>query len=160
MGLEALTALLWRERELLELLVFKLEEEHLILTSGKTRWLDNATREVSHVAERLRTTSLERTVVAASIALDWGLAEDSGLLDLAEAAAAGPWQEILTDHHRAMLATVEQIRGLRNTNLQFLRAGLRSAQDTAANLSTEAGTYDHHGHTTQDAVSLLLDRSV
>ena len=72
MGPEDLTSILWRERELLELLVFKLEEEHLILTSGKTRWLDNATREVSHVAQRLRATSLERTAVAAAVANTWG----------------------------------------------------------------------------------------
>ncbi|POH59399.1 flagellar protein FlgN [Arthrobacter glacialis] len=160
MGPEELTTLLWRERELLELLVFKLEEEHLILTSGKTRWLDNATREVSHVVNRLRAATLERTAVAAEVALKWGLTDDAGLLDLADGAPAGPWQEILSDHHSAMMTTVEQIRGLRDTNLQFLRAGLRSAQDTAANLTTEAGTYDHRGHTSQDAVARILDQSV
>ncbi|UIK88544.1 flagellar protein FlgN [Arthrobacter polaris] len=160
MGPEELSTLLWRERELLDLLVFKLEEEHLILSAGKTRWLESATREVDHVVQRLRTTSLERTVFASHLAVSWGLSEDAGLLDLADSAAAGPWQEILTDHFRAMTATVEQIRGLRDTNLQFLRAGLRSAQDTAANLTTEPGTYDHRGNTSQDAVSLLLDQSV
>ena len=159
MGPEDLTSILWRERELLELLVFKLEEEHLILTSGKTRGLDNATREVSHVAQRLRATSLERTAVAAAVASTWGLADDAGLLDLADGAPDGPWQEILADHHRSMMVTVEQIRGLRDSNLQFLRAGLRSTQDTAANLATEPGTYDHRGHTSQDAVSRLLDQS-
>jgi len=160
MSPEELTAMLWRERELLELLQFKLEEEQLILASGKTRWLENATREVSHVVGRLRSTSLERTTVASAVASGWGLPEDAGLLDLAEGAPAGPWQEILRDHHRAMMITVEQIRSLRDSNLQFLRAGLRSAQDSAANLTTEAGTYDHRGHTNQDAVSMLLDESV
>ncbi len=160
MGPEELSTLLWRERELLDLLVFKLEEEHLILSTGKTRWLESATREVDHVVQRLRATSLERTVVASQLAVSWGLVEDAGLLDLADAASTGPWQEILTEHLQAMLATVEQIRGQRDINLQFLRAGLRSAQDTAANLSPEAGTYDHRGKTSQDAVSLLLDKSV
>lgn len=160
MGPEELTALLWRERELLDLLVFKLEEEHLILASGKTRWLEHATREVSHVVERLRATSLERTAVAVHVALRWELPEDAGLLDLADGAPAGPWQEILVDHHRAMMVAVEQVRGLRDLNLQFLRAGLLSTQDTAAALATEAGTYDHRGHTTQDAVSRLLDERV
>jgi hypothetical protein len=160
MGPEELTTLLWRERELLDLLVFKLEEEHLVLTSGKTRWLDHATREVEHVMERIRATSLERTAVASAVAASWGLAENAGLLELAEAAPAGPWQEILGEHHQALTTQVEQIRGLRDTNLQFLRAGLRSAQDTAAGLVPEAGTYDHRGHTSQDAGSRFLDKSV
>ena len=159
MGPEDLSSLLWRERELLDLLVFKLEEEHLILTSGKTRWLENASREVAHVVGRLRAASLERTAVASSVALAWGLADDAGLLDLADGAPAGPWQEIFTDHHRSMMVIVEQIRSLRDSNLQFLQAGLRSTQDTAASLATEPGTYDHRGHTSQDTVSRLLDQS-
>lgn len=160
MGPEELSSLLWRERELLDLLVFKLEEEHLILTSGKTRWLDNATREVGHVVDRLRAASLERTAVAAQVAVAWGLPDDAGLLDLADGAPEGPWREILEGHHSSMMKNVELVRGLRDTNMQFLRAGLRSTQDTAASLGTEAGTYDHRGHTSQDAVSRLLDQSV
>ena len=45
MSANDLSNLLWRERELLELLVFKLEEEQLLLTAGKSRWLPQATRE-------------------------------------------------------------------------------------------------------------------
>ncbi|MGO4384468.1 flagellar protein FlgN [Specibacter sp. RAF43] len=160
MGPEELTTLLWRERELLDLLVFKLEEEHLILTSGKSRWLDHATREVEHVLSRLRATSLERTALASSVSVDWGLADDASLLEMADGAPDGPWQEILESHQQAMSAQVEQIRGLRDTNLQFLRAGLRSAQDTVAGLVPDTGTYDHRGHTSQDPGSRFLDKSV
>ena len=49
MGANELSALLWRERELLELLTFKLEEEQLLLTAGRTRWIEHATREVEQV---------------------------------------------------------------------------------------------------------------
>ena len=65
MGAHELSALLWRERELLELLVFKLEEEQLLLiTAGKARWLQFATREVEQVMERVREAGLARTVEA------------------------------------------------------------------------------------------------
>lgn len=160
MGPEELTTLLWRERELLDLLVFKLDEEHLILQSGKTRWLDHATREVEHVMDRLRAASLERTAVASSVALTWGLADNATLQDLAEAAADGPWGEILSAHFAALTTQVDQIRSLRDTNLQFLRAGLRSAQETVAGMAPDAGTYNHLGHTRQDAGSRFLDKSV
>lgn len=160
MGPEELTTLLWRERELLDLLVFKLEEEHLILQSGKTRWLDHATREVEHVMGRLRAASLERTAVASAVALSWDLAENASLQDLAAAAAGGPWEEILSSHFAALITQVDHIRSLRDTNLTFLRAGLRSAQETVAGLVPETGTYNHLGHTNQDPRSRFLDQSV
>ena len=49
MGANDLSTFLWHERELLELLIFKLEEEQLLLTAGKTKWLQHATREVEQV---------------------------------------------------------------------------------------------------------------
>ena len=45
MGVHELSALLWRERELLEVLQFKLEVEQLLLTTGNTRWLNRASAE-------------------------------------------------------------------------------------------------------------------
>ena len=39
MSMEDLSSVLWRERELLETLLFKLEIEQLVLASGRTRWL-------------------------------------------------------------------------------------------------------------------------
>ena len=44
--LNDVSTVLWRERQLLELLVFKLEEEQLLLTAGKVRWVNHASREV------------------------------------------------------------------------------------------------------------------
>ena len=42
MALSDVSNILWRERQLLELLVFKLEEEQLVLAAGRTRWLAHA----------------------------------------------------------------------------------------------------------------------
>jgi hypothetical protein len=78
-GANELSALLWRERELLELLLFKLEEEQLLLTAGKSRWIQHATREVEQVMERLRTSGLARTVEVAEVARQWGVPEESTL---------------------------------------------------------------------------------
>ena len=46
MSVNDLSAVLWRERELLELLTFKLEEEQLLLAAGRSRWISHASREV------------------------------------------------------------------------------------------------------------------
>jgi flagellar biosynthesis/type III secretory pathway chaperone len=144
-----LSALLWQERELLELLVFKLEEEQLLLTSGKTRWLHHATREVEQVLERLRDTGLARAVHASGVATEWGIHDGASLRELAAAAPEGPWGELLTDHLRAMTVLVAQIAAVRDSNQQFLRAASRSTQETLAGINTGAGTYAADGVTTQ-----------
>jgi transposase len=140
-----LSALLWQERELLELLVFKLEEEQLLLTSGKTRWLHHATREVEQVLERLRETGLARAVHASGVAGAWGIDDSATLRELVAAAPDGPWQELLSAHLQAMTALVAQIAALRDTNQQFLRAASRSTQETLAGIGTGAGTYAADG---------------
>ncbi|MEB7505619.1 flagellar protein FlgN [Arthrobacter koreensis] len=145
MGTQKLSALLWEERELLELLTFKLEEEQLLLTSGKTRWLQHATREVEQVLERLRAANLARTVAVSELAQEWGIAEDATLRQIIAAAPPGPWTEIFTAHLQAMTELTFKIRDLRDTNEQFLRTAARSAQETLAGLGTESKTYTSNG---------------
>ena len=145
MGTQKLSALLWEERELLELLTFKLEEEQLLLTSGKTRWLQHATREVEQVLERLRAANLARTVAVSELAQEWGIAEDATLRQIIAAAPPGPWTEIFTAHLQAMTELTVNIRDLRDTNEQFLRTAARSAQETLAGLGTESKTYTSNG---------------
>ena len=60
MSLSEVSNILWRERQLLELLVFKLEEEQLVLASGRTRWLSHATREVETILGEIKRVELER----------------------------------------------------------------------------------------------------
>ncbi|CEA06658.1 FlgN protein [Arthrobacter saudimassiliensis] len=144
---QRLSALLWEERELLELLVFKLEEEQLLLTSGRSRWLQHATREVEQVLERLRAAELSRTVTVAALAREWHVSEDATLRELADAAPAGPWAEIFTAHLQAMTELTSKIRELRDMNEQFLRAAARSAQETLAGTSSGGATYTANGAT-------------
>ena len=62
MSLSELSNILWRERRLLELLAFKLEEERLVLASGRTRWLPRASGEVDAIIEELKHVRLERAI--------------------------------------------------------------------------------------------------
>lgn len=135
MSVNDLSSLLWRERELLEMLVFKLEEEQLLLTAGRSKWLHHATREVEQVLGHLRTAGIERTVEASLVALAWGLPEDSTLRQLAEG-AGDAWRDVLLSHLTALTALTSQIADLRDTNLSYLRSASRATQETLANLGT------------------------
>lgn len=144
-GANELSALLWRERELLELLVFKLEEEQLLLMSGKTRWLQHATREVEQVLDRVREAGLGRSVEVASVARAWGTDEDASLRDLIAHAPSGPWGEIFTAHLSSMSDLATQIGELKDANERFLRAATRSTQETLAGVDQRSSTYDARG---------------
>ena len=114
-----------RERELLELLQFKLEEERLLLTAGKSRWLPFATREVEQVLDRLRASGLERTIAASDVAEEWDAPEHT-LGSLIAAAPTSAWRETFEAHQRALTDLTAQIAEVRDANLQYLRAATQS----------------------------------
>ena len=138
MSVNDLSTLLWRERELLEMLVFKLEEEQLLLTAGRSKWLHHATREVEQVLGHLRTAGIERTVEASSVAVGWGLGEDATLRALVDGAPDEVWQDLLRAHLSALTTLTAQITDLRDTNLTYLRAATRATQETLATVGTGA----------------------
>jgi hypothetical protein len=133
MGLREVSAILWRERHLLELLLFKLDEEQLVLAAGRTRWLPRATREVEMVLEEIRQTELERAVAVSRVAVDLGLPSGTSLRQLAEAAPP-PWQGMLTEHRQAFLSLTEEITALVQTNRELLVRGQKAVRDVLASL--------------------------
>src|SRR5688572_9212434 len=72
-SLTDLASVLWRSRELLEMLLFKLEEEQLLLASNRSRWLSHATREVEVVLDQIRQTEVIRAAYAQEVAVELGL---------------------------------------------------------------------------------------
>ena len=63
-AVERLSLVLWRERELLEELHYRLEVEQLVLASGRSRWLAHATRDIDHLLSTIRETEVLRAVAA------------------------------------------------------------------------------------------------
>jgi hypothetical protein len=157
---EKLSLILWRERELLELLAYKLELEQLVLASGRTRWLANATREVEEVLETLRETEVLRAVAADEVADELGLPPASTLSTLAEAAPE-PWQSILQDHRTAFLTATREISELSESSRGLITAGYRSARETLMSIGGNADGYSPDGSAVVDAPRRrLVDRSL
>ena len=160
MGLNELSGVLWRERQLLELLLFKLEEEQLILTSGRTQWLGHATREVESVLDQIREAELGRAVEADDAARQVGAPAGSSLLVLAEAARS-PWDDLLKEHHEAFVSLTDQINALAEGNRDLLASSHRAAQETLMTLQENVQTYDPRGGTTgSTGGSMLLDQAL
>jgi hypothetical protein len=124
-GLSEASNILWRQRHLLELLLFKLDVEQTLLASGRLRWLARATAEVELVLDELRATELARAVAIDDLAVALGLAAGCSLRDVAGAAPA-PWGDILTEHRTAFLALTDEITVVARANRDLVGHGQRA----------------------------------
>jgi hypothetical protein len=160
-GFAEVSAVLWHERELLELLLFKLEEEQLVLAAGRARWLPHATREVEAVLARIRRTELLRRVELERLGAELGLSGDVPLRQLADASPA-PWDDLFRSHRVAFLALTAEIQSLADSNRDLLSAGVRSVTDAllGSGLVEPADTYDASGRTptARSGEARLVDR--
>ncbi|MFN8196545.1 MAG: flagellar protein FlgN [Nocardioidaceae bacterium] len=158
--MEKLSLILWRERELLETLLFKLEEERLLLASGRTRWLMRAAQEVETVLQSIRETEILRSVAADEAAASIGLGASPSLRALADSVGE-PWHTILVEHRDAFVAVTQEITALADANRELLTAGYRSARETLMTLGDSASGYGQDGTAlTESPRHLLVDRSL
>lgn len=161
MGVSELSTELWRQRELLEQLLFKFDEERLLLVAGKSRWIPHATREVEAVVDRLKVAGLGLSIAITEVADEWGLPHDVRLRDLAAAAPAGAWSEVLTSHLKALTAVTGEIKAVRSSNDQLLRAALRSSQETLNLIAGMPALYEADGSASQSILpARLVDASL
>ena len=159
MALDALSEVLWHERSLLELLLFKLEEEQLLLTAGRSRWLAHATREVEAVLAEIRDAELGRSVEATAACAQLGLPDGASLAEMADAAPA-PWDDLLRRHREAFAALTAEISHLADGNRDLLAVSHRATQETLASLD-DTHTYDGSGRSgARESAALLVDRTL
>jgi hypothetical protein len=155
-----LSTLLWREQELLDLLLFKAEEKQYLIITGKSRWLARIAHEIEVVLEQLRTLEIERAAATEQIAGRLGLAVDPSLRQLADVAPA-PWNDLYTKHHESLLALVTELRSLSDTNKGLIEGGLAAIGDALLSVrpaGATAGTYTQAGRATGNAYrSVTLD---
>lgn len=157
---EKLTWVLWRERELLEALLYRLELEELVMSTGRTRWLANTASDVDAAAAALRDVEVMRAVAADEAAEAAGLAPNSSLGELI-ASAPEPWRSILTEHRDTFLALTDEIARVAQTNRALIVAGLRATQDTLLGIDQGSATYTAAGSMDRgDTRSAVLDRSL
>jgi hypothetical protein len=156
MALNDVSNILWRERRLLELLVFKLEEEQLVLAAGRTRWLAHATREVESVLGEIKRIELERAMSVADAGRELGLSGAPTLRELGELCPA-PWDGIFADHRRALLALAQEIDGITKSNRELLQRGHQAAREALAAMGEiNIDAYDAHGTLPDRSLALRM----
>lgn len=109
--MRALSDALWHERDLLGLLVHRLEVERALLETGRAKRLALAARETESVLDDGRVADLGRAAEAAGVARVLGLPADASLADLARLAPT-PWDEIFHEHRTELQTLVAEISAL------------------------------------------------
>jgi FlgN protein len=135
---------LWRIRELLELLLFKLEEEQVLLAAGRTRWVPHATREVELVLEQIRNAEQIRAAHTRLVAHALGLPDDVSMVTLANRAPS-PWGDLLHQHRRAFLELTAEITALAKANRDLASTGGRAVREALLMVTGTTRTYGSRG---------------
>jgi hypothetical protein len=131
-GFAEVSDILWRERELLDLLLFKLDSERLLVRAGSIRWLARSTHEVDLVLEQLQLAEVTRALEVDELAAQLGLQPGATLSDLA-AVAPTPWAELFDAHRAAFRTLINEVTDLAEANQRALReAWAMSKQNLAA----------------------------
>lgn len=157
MGANELSMQLWRERELLEMLLFKLDEQQVLLAAGRSQWMQFATREVEQVLERLKAAGLARVVEVAALGAEWGVGDEATIGQLIEAAPDAAWRDVFAEHMRALTRLTAEIAQLRDVNAEQLGALMRATQETIADLGLDTGEYTTSGDRARDNSARIID---
>jgi hypothetical protein len=149
MSLSEVSKILWRERQLVDLLMFKLEEEHFVLASERTRWLAHATREVESIIEEIKRVELERAMAVAGSAGELCMPDAPSLREMV-AIAPPPWDGIFAAHRSALLLLASKIDAITESNRDLLERGQIAVSEALASRSEIDIDADRAAETTPD----------
>lgn len=135
---------LWRERELVERVLYRIVQQQLVLEAGQTRWLATSNNEVEAAVGELNLCELLRSAEADALAAELGLGDGPTLRDIA-AAVPEPWSSILDEHRSALRDLAAEIQATTEQNRALLGAGARAVRETLLSLSASVATYDSSG---------------
>lgn len=157
--------ILWRQRQLLELLQFKLESEQALMSTGKTRWLTHSTREIEMVVEEVRQADLVRAMEVEKLCAELDITEAPTLSALV-AVLPEPWDAIFEEHRQAFLKATSEIVALAEHNREHLARGYQAAQEALnafGGANEQVDTYSKAGQQIRSRASnaaRLLDEAL
>jgi hypothetical protein len=140
----ALSAVLWRERELLEDLLFRLAAQQHLLGGGAVRWLSRLDADVERAAQAVQDHEIVRATEVEFITHRLNLGSDVPLTVLADSAQE-PWAGLLTEHLDELRSLMREIETASSENQRLLRTGEQATREalerSVGASSSEGGDY-------------------
>ena len=149
-------SILWRERELLDQLLYALNCQQFVLTSGGIRWVTASDAQVCEALDELTDCELRRAVETDRLAQVLTLPRDS-TLDVIATNCEAPWDSMLVEHRAALTELVAEVATVTAHNRRLLRAGAEIVRDTLDRVSSTTQPYRGHAIT---GTALLFDRQI
>jgi hypothetical protein len=143
--LAELSRVLWQQRNLIEVLEYRLEIQQLLMIAGKTARLALAVGEVEVALADIRSVEERRVSVVSRTAVSMGLPSSATLTQIRNQAPE-PWDYVLADHQTELQRLVASTEDLANRNREVSQrslADIRSAFETVDGPVTK--TYGRHG---------------
>lgn len=135
-ALEHLQASLEDELDALRGATFRLEVQQAVLTTGRQRWLSDATAELEVAVGGLQRAEDTLREALASAATSLRLSPEATLREVA-GAAPDPWGVVFARHREDVVAAIDTLSRLETTNRMLLVQGLTATSSALAALGAE-----------------------
>jgi len=157
--LAQLSRVLWQQRDLIEVLEYRLEVQQLLMVAGRADRLPIAVGEVEAALEAIRAVEETRLRVVTEAAAVLGLPRSATLTQI-RAVAPEPWDYVLGDHHTAFVRLVASTEELSARSRELAQKGLGETRAAFSQLGgTPTKTYGRHGdHTSLALPPTLVDQ--
>ena len=127
--LSQLNEVLWAERRLLEVLLYRLVSAKLVFAADEKRFIPLALAEVERAMEKIRVAELQRSLVIGRLSLAWDIPrEDLTLVYLADWAPE-PARTLFDDHRTACMEITAEIEQVSRENKRLAAAGLSEVRE-------------------------------
>jgi hypothetical protein len=127
--LSQLNEVLWTERRLLDLLLFRLVSAKLVLAADEKRFAPMALGEVERAIEKIRVAELQRSLLVGRLSLAWDVPRDQLTLDYLAVWAPEPARTLFEDHRDACLTLTSEIEAVARDNQRLAAAGLGEVRE-------------------------------
>jgi hypothetical protein len=150
-NLGKLSAILWEERQLLELLIFKLEEESLVVDSGRHHWLGRATSEIQFVLSNIESAEIRREELTKIVAGELALGQSPALGEIVDCCSE-PWATTFYDHRKALKTLIERVLEISHKNREVLSKYVIAVTDALSIVGKAAGESSGPGYKSDGSV--------
>lgn len=134
-----------RQRQLVEYLLFKLVEAHLLLSSEEAAFVPIALGEIENVLGRIRDEESNREELVSRLARDWRVEENRITLNYLVEESPEPFRSAFAEHHTEFMSLVDEVERVTGENRRLASAGLTRVQAALSGLVEDASTYSAQG---------------
>jgi hypothetical protein len=162
-----LNQLLWRQRDVLSDVVYRLEVQQLLLVDGRDRWVDRSVEDLERALERVERYQRMQRDLLDELSVHLPVQGGSRLSEVVSVVPS-PWDGILEEQQAALLVLITEIESASRDNVGLVRRGMAQVEEVMQQLGRAGGgstpgaqTYGPTGERgLRRPDAMLLDRQV